>query len=163
MKRHLWERCPHYLDGRCPNQSLVDKAYLIPQIISPFQLAAIQSACANCEVCRQDRRKYPRVRRPLEAVILDKQSGEELHGTSLNVSERGAFIEIRDFHPFLVNQEIELRLCDENGSCQTSRAVVKRVEHTRGAISVFFPGGLRRRGGVRQSSLHSRRPRMTAR
>jgi hypothetical protein len=153
MKRHLWKTCPYYPDGRCPNRSLIDKAYLIPQIISPSQLAAIKTACANCEVCRQDRRKHRRVQRPLEAVILNKQSGEELHGTSLNVSQRGALIEIGACHPFLVNQEIELRLCDEDGSCHRSRAVIKRVEQTKGAISVFFSSGLRRQRGLRQIGL----------
>jgi len=161
MKRHLWERCPYYPDGRCPNRSLVDRAYLIPQILSPSELAAIETACANCEICRQDRRKHRRVQRPLEAVILDKQSGEELHGTTLNVSERGALIEIGDCHPFQVNREIELRLCESSGSCQSSRAVIKRVERTRGAISVFLWGKLRRRDGVRESPI-SRRPRMSA-
>jgi hypothetical protein len=162
MKRHRWERCPYYLDGRCPNRSLIDKAYLIPQIFSPSELATIETACANCEICRQDRRKHRRVQRPLEVVILDKQSGKELHGTTLNVSERGALIEIGECHPCQVNQEIELRLVDESGSCHSSRAVIKRVEHTRGAISVFLLGGLRRRDGARESSPIWRRPRMSA-
>jgi hypothetical protein len=79
-------------------------------------------------------------------VIVDKQSGQELHGTTLDVSDRGALIEVGDCNPFQVNQEIELRLCDGKDSCQASRAVVKRVEHTRGAISVFLLGRRRRMG-----------------
>jgi hypothetical protein len=161
MNRYLWERCPYYPDGRCPNRSLIDKAYLIPQILSPSELAAIKTACADCEVCRQDRRKHRRVQRPLEAMILDRQSGEELRGTSLNVSERGALIEIGDFHPFRVNQEIELRLWDEDGSCQSSPAVIKRVESTRRAISVSLSGGVRRRDRARESGSISRRSRMS--
>jgi hypothetical protein len=161
MKWHPWERCIYYPGGDCPNRSLMDRAYLIPQILSPSELAAIETACANCEVCRQDRREHRRVWRPLEAVIVDKESGEALHGTTLNVSERGALIEIGDSHPFQTNQEIELRLCDASGSCQSSRAVIKRVERTRGAISIFLWGKLRRRDGVRESPI-SRRPRMSA-
>jgi hypothetical protein len=138
MKRHLWERCAYYPDGRCPNRSLINRAYLIPQVLSPSALAAIETACANCEVCRQDRREYRRVQRPLDAVILDKQSAEELHGRTLNVSERGALIEIGSCDRLQVNQKIELRLYDGSGSCHSSRGVLKRIERTRGAISVFF-------------------------
>jgi hypothetical protein len=162
MKRHLWERCAYYPDGRCPNRSLIDRAYLIPQVLARSELAAIETACANCEVCRQDRRKHQRVQRPLEAVILDTQSGQELHGTTLNVSERGALIAIGGCNPLQVNQEIGLRLYDGSGSCQSSRAVIKRVEHTRGAISVFLVGKLRRGDRVRKSSPVPRRPRMSA-
>ncbi len=147
MKKHPWQTCDYYSDEGCPNHTLIGKAYLVPQILSPSELAAIKTACANCEVCRQNRRKHRRIQRPVEAVILDTQSGEELHGTTLNVSERGALIDISGCHPFQVNQEIELRLCDEDGSCHSSRAVIKRVERARGAISVFLLGELRRRAG----------------
>ena len=146
MKAHCWEKCDCYPDRRCPNRSLINRAYLIPQLLTRSELAAIETACANCEVCRQNRRKHRRVRRPLEAVILDKQSGQELHGTTLDVSARGALIEVGDCKPFQVNQEIELRLCDASGSCQASRAVIKRVEDIRGAISVFLLGRTRENG-----------------
>jgi hypothetical protein len=162
MKRHLWERCTYYPDGRCPNRSLINRAYLIPQVLSPSELAAIETACADCEVCRQDRREHRRVQWPLDAVILDKQSGEELHGRTLNVSERGALIEIGSCDRLQVNQEIELRLHDGSGSCHSSRAVIKRVERIRGTISVFFLVELRREDGVRETSTCSGQPAMSA-
>jgi hypothetical protein len=160
MKRYLRERCAYYPDGRCPNRSLINRAYLTPQILSPSELAAIETTCANCEVCCQDRREHRRIQRPLKAVILDEQSGEELHGRTLNVSKRGALIEIGDCDRFQVNQEIELRLSDEDGFSQSSRAVVKRIERARCAISVLL-GELRRGGKVRGRSPVPRRPRMS--
>jgi hypothetical protein len=156
MKRHPWQTCCYYADEGCPNRSLIKRAYLIPQLLTRSELAAIETACANCEVCRQNRRKHRRVRRPLEAVILDKQSGQELHGTTLDVSDRGALIEVGDCKPFQVNQEIELRLCDARGCYQASRAVIKRVEHTRGAISVLLLGRSRRTGRGSRSGPLSR-------
>jgi len=156
MKRHRWQACHYYPDEGCPNHTLISKAYLIPQLLAPSELALIESKCAACDICRRNRRKYRRVRRPLEAVILDKQSGQELHGTTLDVSDRGALIQVGDCNPFQVNQEIELRLCDANGSCQASRAVIKRVEHARGAISVFLLGRTRRMGRGSMSGPFSR-------
>jgi hypothetical protein len=146
MKRHPWQTCCYYADEGCPNRSLIGRAYLIPQLLSRSELAAIKTACADCEVCRQNRRKHRRVQRPLEAVILDKQSGQELHGTTLDVSDRGALIEVGDCNPFQVNREIQLRLCDASGCYQASRALIKRVEHARGAISVFLLNRRWRRG-----------------
>jgi hypothetical protein len=146
MKAYRWEDCDYYPDQRCPNRSLINRACLIPQLLTRSELAAIETACANCEVCRQNRRKHRRLQRSLEAVILDKQSGQELHGTTLDVSDRGALIEVGDCNPFHVNREIELRLYDARGCYQASRAVIKRVEHARGAISVFLLNRRWRRG-----------------
>jgi hypothetical protein len=56
-----------------------------------------------------------------------------------------------------VNREVELRLCDTNGSYQSSRAVIKRVEHTRSAISVCLLVKLRRAARLRNRGLRPRR------
>jgi hypothetical protein len=160
MTAYPWQSCHYYPDGCCPNRSLIDKAYLIPQLLPPSELSAVEAACATCEVCRRNRRKHRRVQRPLTVVILDERSGEELHGTTLNVSNQGALIKVADCKPFQVNREIELRLGDTNGAWQSSRAVIKRVERTRGVISVFLLAKLRREDRLRNRGSLSRRQRI---
>jgi len=136
MKGHPWQTCHYYPDGCCPNRRLIDKAYLIPQILSPSELAAIESKCAACEVCRRNRRKQRRVPRRLTVAIFDERSGQEVQGATLNVSERGALIEVGGGTSFRVNQEVHLRLCDEHGCCASTRAVITRLESARSAVSV---------------------------
>jgi hypothetical protein len=40
MKEPVWERCHYYCSGQCPEQSTIDKAYLIPQLLKPSQIKA---------------------------------------------------------------------------------------------------------------------------
>ena len=136
MKGHSWQRCHYYPDGCCPNRTLIDKAYLIPQLLAPSELGAIESKCASCAVCGRNRRKERRLPRQLTVTIFDERSGQEVQGATLNVSEGGALIEVGGGTGFRVNQEVHLRLCDENGCCASTRAVITRLESARSAVSV---------------------------
>lgn len=136
MKGHLWETCHYYPDGGCPNRTLIDRAYLIPQLLTPPELALIESKCAACEVCRINRRQERRVPRHLTVAIFDERSGQEVPGATLNVSERGALIEAGGGTGFQVNQEVHLRFCDETGWCASTRAIITRLESARSAVAV---------------------------
>ena len=136
MKGHLWQTCHYYPDGCCPNRTLVDRAYLIPQLLAPSDLAAIESKCVACEVFGQNRRKERRVPRHLTVTILDERSGQEVQGATLNVSERGALIQVGGDTAFRVDEEVHLSLCDETGCCASTRAVIMRLESARSAVSV---------------------------
>ena len=136
MKGHLWQTCHYYPDGGCPNRTLIDRAYLIPQLLTPRELALIESTCAACEVCRTNRRQERRVPRHLAVAIFDERSGQNVEGATLNVSERGALIQVGGGTVFRLNQEVHLWLCDETGWCAATRAVITRLESSRSAVSV---------------------------
>jgi hypothetical protein len=136
MKGHPWQTCHYYPDGGCPNRTLIHRAYLIPQLLTPVELALIESKCATCEVCRRNRRQERRVPRHLTVAIFDEGSGQEVSGTTLNVSERGALIKAGGGTGFQVDQEVHVWFCDEAGWCTSTRAVITRLESARNAVAV---------------------------
>jgi hypothetical protein len=136
VKGHHWQTCHYYPGECCPNRTLIDRVYLIPQLLAPPDLALIESKCAACEVCRRNRRKERRVPRHLTAAIFDERSGQKVQGATVNVSDRGALIQVGGGTDFRVNQEVRVWLCDETGSCASTRAVITRLETSRSAVSV---------------------------
>jgi hypothetical protein len=136
MKGHLWQTCHYYPGECCPNHTLIDRAYLIPQLVAPPELALIERKCAACEVCRKNRRKDRRVPRHLTVAIFDERSGQQVEGATLNVSDRGALIQVGGGTGLRINQEVRLWLCDETGCRESTRAVIIRLETSRSAVSV---------------------------
>jgi hypothetical protein len=142
MKGHPWQTCQYYPDGCCPNRTLIDKAYLIPQLLTRSELAAIRTKCATCELCHGNRRKHRRVARQLGVAIFDEGSSREVRGATLNLSKRGALIKVADGTGFQVNQRVRLRLFDKDGDYESSRAVITRLEGAKSAVSVRLSRGL---------------------
>jgi len=142
MKGHPWQKCQYYPDGCCPNRTLIDKAYLIPQLLTRSELAAIRAKCASCELCHGNRRKNRRVARQLDVAIFDEGSSREVRGATLNLSKQGALIKVGDETGFQLNQKVRLRLFDKDGYCESRRAIIIRLESAKGAVSVRLLRGL---------------------
>ena len=142
MKGHPWQTCHYYPDGYCPNRTLIDKAYLIPQLLTRSELAGIRTKCATCELCRRNRRKHRRVARQLDVAIFDEGSSREVRGATLNLSKQGALIKVGDETGFQLNQKVRLRLFDKDGYCESRRAIIIRLESAKGAVSVRLLRGL---------------------
>jgi hypothetical protein len=142
MKGHPWQTCQYYPDGCCPNRTLIDKAYLIPQLLTRSELAAIRAKCATCELCHGNRRKNRRVARQLDVAIFDEGSSREVRGATLNLSKQGALIKVGDETGFQLNQKVRLRLFDKDGYCESRRAIIIRLESAKGAVSVRLLRGL---------------------
>ena len=142
MKGHPWQKCQYYPDGCCPNRTLIDKAYLIPQLLTRSELAAIRAKCASCELCHGNRRKNRRVARQLDLAIFDEGSSREVRGATLNLSKQGALIKVGDETGFQLNQKVRLRLFDKDGYCESRRAIITRLESAKSAVSVRLLRGL---------------------
>jgi hypothetical protein len=41
--------CKCFAEGRCPNQRLLERAYLIPQLMDPRELQACERALEACD------------------------------------------------------------------------------------------------------------------
>jgi hypothetical protein len=136
MKGHPWETCQYYPDRCCPNRTLIDKAYLIPQLLPSSEVAAIRTKCATCELSGKNRRKHRRVARHVDVSILDEGSRREVRGATINLSKLGALIKVENGRVFRVNQRVRLRLFDKDGYCESRRAIITRLESAQSAVSV---------------------------
>ena len=142
MKGHPWQTCHCYPDGCCPNGTIIDKAYLIPQLLTRSELAVIRAKCVTCELRHKNRRKHRRVARQLDVAIIDGGSSREVQGATLNLSKLGALIKVGDGTGFQVDQRVRLRLFEKDGSCESRRAVITRLESAKSAVSVRLLRGL---------------------
>ena len=70
MKKPAWEKCQYFSEGNCPQHGVIDKAYLIPQLLDTSQMQAAKEICEDCAKYLAEERKYPRIKRPFEAAII---------------------------------------------------------------------------------------------
>lgn len=50
---HNYYFCSPFVEGRCPSQIIMERAYLIPQFMNVDDLVECQNTCWTCEVYRQ--------------------------------------------------------------------------------------------------------------
>jgi hypothetical protein len=59
--------CKWFVEGRCPNQRLMERAYLIPQLMDPAELRSCEKLCCHALDCASQ----PQVRRLSDLSNLD--------------------------------------------------------------------------------------------
>ena len=109
MKEPVWERCHYYCTGQCPEQSTMDKAYLIPQLLKPSQLKAATDTCDQCEYYHEEKRKYRRVTRSFKVVVSNKEPRKNTQGTIVDVSKDGALIKLDNWTNFNKDETVNLQ------------------------------------------------------
>jgi len=109
MKEPVWERCHYYCSGQCPEQSTMDKAYLIPQLLKPSQLKAAIDTCDQCEYYHEEKRKYRRVKRSFNVVVSNKEPRKNTQGTIVDVSINGALIKLDNWTNFNKDETVNLQ------------------------------------------------------
>lgn len=109
MKEPVWERCHYYCSGQCPEQTTMDKAYLIPQLLKRSQLKAATDTCDQCEYYREEKRKYRRVTRPFKVVVSNKKPRKNTQGTIVDVSKDGALIKLDNWTNFNKDETVNLQ------------------------------------------------------
>jgi len=143
MEKPIYEKC-HYLNiGQCPNQFLLQKALLIPQLLEPSELAEVTEACKSCGSYLKERRKHSRIMRPLRCNV-SKDNGAAIQGQIINISGNGALIKVQDWGDFKSDEKVKLTiyLADESIS-NKSRAIevssqIKRLAIDKKKLGVFF-------------------------
>ena len=110
MKEPVWERCHYFCSGQCPEQPTIDKAYLIPQLLKPFQLKAATDTCNQCEYYHQEKRKYRRVPRSFKVVVSNKKPRKSTQGTIVDVSINGALIKLDNWTHYNKDETVNLQL-----------------------------------------------------
>jgi hypothetical protein len=143
MEKPIYEEC-HYLNiGQCPNQFLLQKALLIPQLIDPSELAEVIEACKSCGSYLKERRKHSRIMRPLRCNV-SKDNGTAIQGQIINISGNGALIKVKDWSDFKSDEKVKLTiyLAGEsiiNESCTIEvSSQIKRLALDKKKLGVFF-------------------------
>jgi len=81
MKEPAWEKCQYYSRGRCPQHPIIDKAYLIPQLIDISQMQFAKKICEDCEKHLYEMRRYQRVKSFLKFLSTNQEPEERFEGT----------------------------------------------------------------------------------
>lgn len=145
MDDAYWERCPFYAEDECPKTSLVDRAYLIPHLLSSSEIAEVKKTCEKCGLYLNEKRKYIRLRKPFRVVVITDKKGTRLQGKIINVSGVGALIMPDKWSNFAVNQVVELEIYPRPKASKDKDEIVikvsgeiKRVNDKDKRVAVMF-------------------------
>jgi c-di-GMP-binding flagellar brake protein YcgR len=145
MKEPGWERCHYYCSGQCPDESTIDKAYLIPQLLKPSQIKAATDTCDQCEYYHQEKRKYRRVTRSFKVVVSNKEPRKNTRGTIVDVSKNGALIKLDKWINFNKDETVNLQLYandivvdEEKTSVINVCGRIKRVKKEKHELAIVF-------------------------
>ena len=110
MDEALWEGCPYYAEGECPQSSLVDKTYLIPHLLSSAEVEEVKAICEKCGLYLSEKRKNFRLKKPFRVVVTTGTGEDKIKGRIVNVSGFGALVTFKDWPDFVVDQEVEIEI-----------------------------------------------------
>ena len=145
MEKPIYEEC-HYLNiGQCPNQFLLQKVHLIPQLLDPTEITDAKRLCEKCRQSLVEKRQDVRVNRPLRAIITRRDQEDSLHGTILDVSSGGVFVELEDLPNFCVDEICHLEIYSYDSFSDKSDTdaksvdgIVKRLAENKNKIAIVF-------------------------
>jgi len=145
MKNAAWEKCHYFSSGRCPEQSAIDKAYLIPQLLELSEIEAATETCEQCEHYNEEKRKYRRVSRPFRVVVSNKEPNKSIEGNIVDVSMNGALIKLDNWMSFDKDETVNLQLQtnDEVENKVKSKTInlrgrVQRITREKQELAIIF-------------------------
>ena len=145
MKNEAWEKCHYFSNGRCPEQSTIDKVYLIPQLLELSEIEAATEICQRCEHYHEEKRKYRRVSRRLRVVVSNKEPYKSIEGTIVDVSTNGALIKLDSWMSFDQDETVNLQLQTNNkvkdkekSKTINLRGRVQRVTKEKQELAIMF-------------------------
>lgn len=83
--------CRDFRKGKCPHQKVMERAYLIPQLLAPDTLQEYKNICLHCLQSHQNRREDPRVS-VCFYICCKHPDMIELRGAAYNLSVGGVAI-----------------------------------------------------------------------
>ena len=144
MEDNYWERCPYYESSDCPRSETIDRAYLIPQLLDTSEIEVIGQICRECGKYLDDKRKDPRIRRPLQ-IALSQGHKTAIEGNIVNISDGGALIELKGWADLGENERVVLHIYPSHPVSDKSptsvlkiSAQVTRVDTERKQLAVSF-------------------------
>ena len=150
MDDAYWERCSFYAEDECPKTFLVDRAYLIPHLLSVSEIGAVKEICKKCGLYLTEKRKYIRLRKPFRVAVISDKKGTRLQGKIINVSGVGALIMPDNRSNFSVKHEVELEIYSRPRASKNNNetvikvsGVIKRLNDKDKQVAVMFLEELR--------------------
>lgn len=144
MEDKYWEKCPYYESRNCPQPESIDRAYLIPQLLDTSEIEATEQICRECGKYLEDKRKYPRIRRPLRITLLQGRE-TAIEGNIVNISHGGALIELKSWADIGKSERVVLNIYPSHPALEKSptsvlklSARVKRVDTERKQLAMIF-------------------------
>jgi len=144
MENNYWENCSYYESGECPQPEAIDRAFLIPQFLDASEIDSIEQICLNCGKYSDKRRKHPRIKRPLQIILLRGRK-TALEGDVVNISKGGVLVKLQDWVDFDENEKVVLKIYPSQiAGKKTSisalkvSAQVKRIEAEKKQLAIIF-------------------------
>ena len=144
MEDEYWEYCPYSGSQECPQPDSIARVYLLPQLLDSLQIEATKELCRTCGKYLDEKRKYPRVERPLK-IMLHKGGIKACEGDILNISEGGALIRLQEWGDFDKDEKVTLEILpphSASGKGSNSKLMVlgriKRIENHKQQLAIVF-------------------------
>jgi hypothetical protein len=145
MSNEYWKNCPYYENGNCPQSESIDAAYLIPQLLDPADIDSIKQTCKTCGKYLDQKRKYPRIKRPLQIVLITEHQ-KAIKGNIVDLSEGGALIQLQKWADFKKDEKVLLEIYPSHPTLDKSSheltkvsGLIKRIEpESKQLVMVFL-------------------------
>lgn len=144
MENNYWDNCSYYESGQCPQPEAIDRALLIPQLLDASEIEAIEQICLTCGKYLDQRRKHPRIKRPLQIILLRGRK-TALEGDVVNISKGGVLVKLQNWVDFDENEKVVLKIypsqiAGKKTSTPTLKvsAQVKRIDAKKKQLAIIF-------------------------
>jgi hypothetical protein len=146
MENKYWDNCSYYENGKCPQPEAIDRALLIPQILDASEIEATEQICLTCGKYLDQRRKHPRIKRPLQIILLRGRK-TALEGDVVNISKGGVLLKLQNWVDFDENEKVVLKIypsqiVEKKTSSPALKvsAQVKRIDAKKKELAIIFLG-----------------------
>lgn len=127
MEDAYWERCPYYAEDKCPHSSPVDRAYLIPHLLSSAEINEAKGICRQCGFYLGEKRKHFRLKKPFKVVLIPSSGETKFIGKIVNVSGVGALVKFEDLPDLVLNQEVKIEIYSRQKTLKEADEIVIKV------------------------------------
>jgi hypothetical protein len=147
MGDEYWENCPYAESDECPQSDAISRVSLIPQLLDPADIDSIKQTCRTCGKYLDQKRKYPRIKRPLKIVVI-RERQKAIKGNIVDLSEGGALIQLQTWADFKKDEKVLLEIyhshpTSDNSSHELTKVsgLIKRIEAERRQLAIVFLSG----------------------
>jgi len=143
MGDEYWVHCPYADSDECPQSDAIVRVSLIPQLLDPTDIDSIKKTCKTCGKYLDQKRKYPRITRPLQ-VVLTKKGQKAIKGNIVDLSEGGALIQLQTWADFKKDEKVLLEIYPSPASDKSSHestkvsGLIKRIEVEKRQLAIAF-------------------------
>jgi hypothetical protein len=147
MGDEYWVHCPYSDSDECPQSDAIVRVYLIPQLLDPADIDSTKQICRTCGKYLDQKRKYPRIKRPLQVVLI-KEGQTAIKGNIVDLSEGGALIQVQTWADFKKDEKVLLEIypshpASDNSSHESTKVsgLIKRIEAESKQLAIVFRSG----------------------